>query len=77
MKVFLALLCLICASRADTNTMTHSSIINDNIDKINTDMKDRYNLQLKSDHSLILTGYTVQDSFSKLVKTYSVLHIDF
>lgn len=77
MRLLLVLLCLISTSWADTNVASQTLIINDKFDIINTDMKDKYNLQLKSDHSLILTGYTIQDPLSKLIKTYSVLHLDF
>jgi len=61
---------------ADTNTVV-SNGFNDKLDIINTDMKQKYNLDIKRDHSLLLTGYTIQDPISKLIKTYSVLHLDF
>jgi hypothetical protein len=77
MKMFLVLLCCLRICRADSNNVTQSSTINDNIDKVNIHMKDNYNLQLKPDHSFILTGYTIQDPQFKLIKTYSVLCIDF
>lgn len=77
MRLLLALLCLLGTCLADTNNVTQSSTINDNIDKVNIHMKDNYNLQLKPDHSFILTGYTIQDPQFKLIKTYSVLCIDF
>jgi hypothetical protein len=60
---------------SDTNVISY--VTTDKLDIINTDMKQRYNLSIKQDHSLLLTGYTIQDPISKLIKTYSVLHLDF
>jgi len=76
-KALIAALSLpICSMVAgDTNVVSY--VINDKLDIINTDMKQKYNLDIKKDHSLLLTGYTVQDPISKLIKTYSVLHVDF
>jgi len=47
------------------------------IDQINGHMKENYRLPVKKDETLILTGYTVQDTLSHSIKTYSVLHFDF
>lgn len=76
-KAFItALILSICSMFAgDTNVVSY--VTNDKLDIINTDMKQKYNLDIKKDHSLLLTGYTVQDPISKLIKTYSVLHLDF
>ena len=76
-KAFIAALGLSICSMFANNTNVVSFIINDKLDIINTDMIQKYNLDIKRDHSLLLTGYTIQDPISKLVKTYSVLHIDF
>jgi len=76
-KAFIAALSLsICSIFAGT-TNTISYVTNDKLDIINIDMKQKYNLDIKKDHSLLLTGYTIQDPISKLIKTYSVLHLDF
>jgi hypothetical protein len=76
-KTFIAAICLsICSMVAGTNNVLPYSI-NDVLDIVNLDMKQKYNLNIKSDHSLLLTGYTVQDPISKLFKTYSVIHFDF
>jgi hypothetical protein len=77
MKVLLVLFLGVCLCRSETNAVTQSSIINDRIDKVNIDMKNTYNLQLKADRSLVLTGYTIQDPLSKLFRTYSVIRVDF
>jgi hypothetical protein len=76
-KALVAIVCLsICNMFAD-DTNVVSYVICDKFDIINTDMKRNYNLDIKRDHSLLLTGYTIQDPISKLIKTYSVLHLDF
>jgi hypothetical protein len=77
MRTLLAYFCFLAVAIADTNTVTHSALINDRIDNINTDMKQHYRLPVKADSSIILTGYTVQDIFTKLNKTYSVLRVEF
>ena len=77
MRTLLAYFCFLAVVIADTNSTSHSTIINDRVDNINTDMKQHYKLPVKSDSSIILTGYTVQDIFTKLNKTYSVLHVEF
>ena len=77
MKLLIVYFCFISILVADTNAPSHTLIINDRIDNINADMKQNYKLPVKSDSSVILTGYTVQDIFTKLNKTYSVIHVDF
>jgi len=62
-------------SLAETNTPT-KSILHDRIDLINVDMQTSYRLLLKADKTFLLTGYTIQDNYTKLIHTYSVLHID-
>ena len=74
----LLILCFIYSINCFANTNSIFNIIgNDPIDIINNDMKDRYRLHLKKDHSLRLTGYNVQDCFTKLIRTYSVLRVEF
>ena len=76
-RILIAAVCLpICSMFADTNTVLPCGI-NDVLDIVNLDMKQKYNLNIKTDRSLLLTGYTVQDPISKLFKTYSVLHFAF
>ena len=76
-KALVAILSLSICSMFASDTNVVSCVTNDRLDIINTDMKQKYNLDIKRDHSLLLTGYTVQDPISKLIKTYSVLHLDF
>jgi hypothetical protein len=76
-KAFIATIGLTICSMFAGDTNVVSNVTNDKLDIINTDMKQRYNFDIKRDHSLLLTGYTVQDPISKLIKTYSVLHLDF
>jgi hypothetical protein len=70
------LLCMMTCTASTTNEVT-ANVNNTTFDQINVHMKDNYNLPIKKNGELILTGYTIQDSLSHLVKTYSVLHIDF
>ena len=76
-KALVAILSLSICSMFASDTNVVSYVTNDRLDIINTDMKQKYNLDIKRDHSLLLTGYTVQDPISKLIKTYSVLHVEF
>lgn len=74
------LLCLLIGSVtlfANTNSILVPSVMSDKFDNINIDMHRQYKLTIKPDNTLELTGYTVQDALSKLVKTYSVLRIEF
>jgi hypothetical protein len=77
MKLLLCLLIGSVASFANTNTILVPSIMTDNFDNVNIDMHQRYKLIIKPDNTLKLTGYTVQDTSSKLIKTYSVLRVEF
>ena len=79
MKYYLLVLsCIIVNCIAEpTNNIV---IINNNantIDVVNDHMKENYRLLVKKDKTLTLTGYTIRDESSHLVKTYSVLHLDF
>ena len=76
MKTFLVFFCCLTVCLANTNIVT-TIANNDNLDKINIDMKENYRLKLKQDRSLSLTGYSIQDVYTKLVKTYSVLRLEF
>jgi hypothetical protein len=76
-KAFIATMGLTICSMFACDTNAVSNVTNDKLDIINTDMKQRYNFDIKRDHSLLLTGYTIQDPQFKLIKTYSVLCIDF
>jgi len=62
---------------AGTNSVVVPNVELDNIDKVNVHMNQEYNLQLKADKSLILTGYNIQDISTRTIKTYSVLHVEF
>ena len=70
------LLCIATCTASTTNDVTANVNIN-TFDQINVHMKDNYNLPIKKNSELILTGYTIQDSLSHHINTYSVLHIDF
>jgi hypothetical protein len=70
------LLCMTTCAASPTNEVTTDVNIN-TFDQINVHMKDNYNLPIKKNSELILTGYTIQDSLSHHINTYSVLHIDF
>lgn len=79
MKQWLAVLFLLTCytkSMAATNAVSNT-IIHDKIDLINTDMQQKYRLPLRADKDVILTGYTVQDVFTKINQTYSVIHVNF
>jgi hypothetical protein len=76
MKPLLALLCLTSIVVADTNVIITPSVTTDKLDMLNADMNERYKLTIKPDKSK-LTGYMIQDPLTKLVRTYSVLHIEF
>jgi len=72
----LVLLCFTNCLAGSTNDVMINVNVN-TIDQINGHMKENYRLPVKKDETLILTGYTVQDTLSHSIKTYSVLHFDF
>jgi hypothetical protein len=75
LRLLIVTIILTINSLANTNALT-KSITHDRIDLVNTDMQEKYRLPLKSDKTLFLTGYTIQDNYTKLIRTYSVFHID-
>lgn len=76
MKTLLAFILLTNIVFADTNVIIPPSVTTDHLDKLNADMNAHYKLTISSNKST-LTGYMIQDPLTKLVRTYSVLHIEF
>ena len=76
MKTFIAFLCLSSIALANTNTVIEPSVNVDKLDRLNADMNQNYKLPIKSDRTK-LTGYMIHDPLTKLIRTYSVLHIEF
>lgn len=74
MKYFVILLSICLPSFADTNNIT-PEIIKIPVESINENLQKTYNLNLNKDTKL--TGTVIRDFSGNLMKTYTVLKIEF